>query len=185
MPKFSVLSKEDARKNIKFAQTLEKNLRKYLHNLGAQVLVELKKTQSDYGEGGEHEVDIPFVGKISLKTDAMGFHLVQEQELLDTDSLARGTTKKLTQPWQSSISKHKRRLPSGRITTVRAHIKTYKPWYKPIKLGGVGGKWIVIDINKRIDQVSGETLLQDAWHKVRDSQDVVMRKTLPKDIETP
>jgi len=193
MPKFSVLSKEDARKNIKFAQTLEKNLRKYLHNLGAQVLAEVQKKQAVYVEGmdvitsaqlrGEQTIDIPFVGQITLREHATGFDFVNNEDLLEseTDSPARGTTKKLTQPWRSSIPKHKRRLSSGRTITVRAHTKTYKEWYKPVKFGG---NWIAVDINKRIDQISGEQMLQNAWQTVRDKQDAGTRKTLPKNMTT-
>jgi len=168
MPKFTVISKEEAQKHVKFERLLEKNLRKYLNDLGDKVLVEVQKTQPKQFSKE----------KVSLKETKIGFDIVYENVSGAYDLHEGAATEKLTQPWKSSIPSHQRRLPSGRVTKVRAHIKTYKPWYKPVKLNEQ--KWVAVDINEMLDKNSGQPWLQEAWTKVLKKQDAGMRKILPE-----
>ena len=87
-----------------------------------------------------------------------------------------GNTQKLEGPWISSIPKHKRRLASGKIVTVRKHTKTYKEGYKPTS---IFGGWITHDFN--MERVPNPWL-QKAWNIIYNRQDKVTQQVLPKEL---
>jgi hypothetical protein len=93
-------------------------------------------------------------------------------------------TGKLTKPWKSSIRQHKRRVPSGKIVNVRAHVKTYKLPFKPILLDG-NDNWKVVNINEQIDAyepIAKADWIQAAWESVYNKQGRFEKKLLPQDI---
>ena len=85
--------------------------------------------------------------------------------------------------WKSSIPKHKRKTPSGKIVWVRAHTKQYKEGYKPIKgttTSGKGMGWYAKDIHK---ETSGSQWMRDAYQTVLKSVAKEDRQLLPKTIK--
>ena len=63
------------------------------------------------------------------------------------------------------------------ITRVRAHTKTYKKGYKPMKMPD--GNWATVNVNKKPKK---KAWLQEAWKIVRRRQDPVTRKLLQKSL---
>ena len=60
---------------------------------------------------------------------------------------------------------------------VRAHTKTYKKGYKPMKMPD--GNWATVNVNKKPKK---KAWLQEAWKIVRRRQDPVTRKLLQKSL---
>ena len=71
---------------------------------------------------------------------------------------------------------HLRSTPKG-LVKVKAHTKTFKPGFKPIK--SKSGEWYTKDMT---DIPSAQPFLQTAWEKVYKKQPRDIKKLLPKRI---
>jgi|TARA_R110000765_G_scaffold412700_1_gene512442 hypothetical protein len=92
---------------------------------------------------------------------------------------------KLTKPWKSSIRQHKRKMGSGKVVNVRAHVKTYTFPFKPILIGGTGTNWKVVHINDQVDiqqPIKEVDWVQDAWTSVYNKQGKFEKKMLQEEL---
>ena len=75
--------------------------------------------------------------------------------------------------YKSIVRKHFRTRSSGRPNVVRAHTKSYKQGYKPMKMPD--GNWATMNVSK---QPKKQGWLQEAWKIVRRKQSPVNRNFL-------
>ena len=142
---------------IKFLQTLGNEAAKEAQKLVPVVTGQLRKSFSvrNISDGVEIKYDAPYA------------YDVHEGK----------NTEQLTEPWVSSIPKHKRKLQSGKIVNVKKHTKTYKTGYKPVQ---VSGGWSAINVNEY--EREAHQWMQDAWRIVYKKQDKDVRQIIPNTL---
>ena len=194
----SIAGKE-MQKLFKFAKALDKMNEEWLHELGEQVLEEADKLvpkasgQLHDSQKVEHTKD---GFKIIVDTPyAYALHEGKKQE-----AQKRGTHKSKVKAHWRNVNKAypvelaprliSQRGPKGVYkeyivetvmrqdqVKVRAHTKTYKKGYKPMKMPD--GNWATVNVNKKPKK---QAWLQEAWKIVRKKQDPVTRKLLQKSL---
>ena len=76
-----------------------------------------------------------------------------------------------------NVKRHKRRLASGKITTVTSHKKQYQNYQRPKQVRT--DEWRIVTNRAR----DGVHFLAEAWNQVRQGvKDKVMRNALPKEL---
>ena len=79
--------------------------------------------------------------------------------------------------YDMKVKRHKRRLASGKTVNVKAHVKKYSDFNKPVLIGG--NEWRIVQDTDR----PGVHFLRDAWKNVRNRvKDRKLRKMLPKTL---
>lgn len=77
-----------------------------------------------------------------------------------------------------NVRKHKRRLASGKVTTVRKHTKQYYNYQRPWNMGN--DDWRIVTMK----DVEGVRFLTDAWRNVRAKvKDRQLRRMLPTHLD--
>ena len=148
---------------------LEKNLKKYLIDIGKEVFLEAQATCP--------------VGSGRLKASAefvitpYGWNIKYNAPYaMEVHKGINGTLR--PNPWTSDVREHKRDK-SRKLHTVQQHRRVQKRNVKPIKISGLG--WRNIDVSK---PMKANPWLERAYQKVLQKQDASIKKFLPISIVT-
>ena len=90
----------------------------------------------------------------------------------------QGQSQKTDQQYVMQVPRHPRRLPSGEVTTVKAHTKTFKPGFKPIR-NKKRNLWYTKDFSTN---ARPRPWLQKAWEQVYKKQPKELQEILPKKL---
>ena len=156
----------------KLSQAIQKGFEDFIADLGRETQAEaVKLCPEDTGT----LKDSAYTQYKGTKKNLRGWSVVFDVPY--AASVEEGRVSSGIPNYDMKVKRHKRRLSSGKTVNVKAHVKKYSDFNKPVLIGGK--EWRIVEETDR----PGVYFLRDAWKNVRNRvRDKKIRKMLPKTL---